>query len=190
MFKWNKQVFSRMKITHSKLAGCFVIEPRVFKDSRGFFYESFNQDKFKQETNISTNFIQNNVAFSIQNVIRGLHFQEGKFAQAKLVSCIKGKIIDVAVDIRPDSPTFGQSFTIELNDENHLQLYIPKGFAHGYSVLSKEAYFQYKVDNIYAPLSENGIIYNDPTLNIDWQVEKPILSEKDLILPSFKAHFQ
>ncbi len=175
-----------MKIINTPLKDCFIIEPRVFKDSRGFFYESFNKDKFKQETGIATDFIQDNVAFSIQNVIRGLHFQEGKFAQAKLVSCIKGKIMDVTVDIRLDSPTFGQSFTLELSDENHLQLYIPKGFAHGYSVLSKAAYFQYKVDNVYAPQSEKGIIYNDPTLNIDWQVEKPILSEKDLILPDFR----
>ncbi|MFV0237344.1 MAG: dTDP-4-dehydrorhamnose 3,5-epimerase [Flavobacteriales bacterium] len=175
-----------MKIINTSLKDCFIIDPRVYKDSRGFFYESFNKEVFKQKTGITTDFIQDNVAFSVQNVIRGLHFQEGKFSQAKLVSCVKGTVLDVAVDIRPESPTFGQSFTIELSSENNLQLYVPRGFAHGYSVLSKEAYFQYKVDNTYAPQFERGILYNDPTLNIDWRIKQPILSKKDFLLPSFK----
>ncbi len=178
-----------MKITNTPLNDCFIIEPTVFKDSRGFFFESFNKDKFKEETGIATDFIQDNVAYSIKNIIRGLHFQKGKYAQAKLVSCIKGAVLDVAVDIRPQSSTFGKSFSIELNDKNNLQLYVPRGFAHGYSVLSDEAYFQYKVDNKYSPESEKGIIFNDKDLNINWEVKKPLLSKKDLILPNFKSHF-
>ncbi len=178
-----------MIITNTPLNDCFIIEPRVFKDSRGFFFESFNKDKFKEGTGIATDFIQDNMAYSLKNVIRGLHFQEGKYAQSKLVSCIKGAVLDVAVDIRPKSSTFGKSFSIELNDKNNLKLYIPRGFAHGYSVLSDEAYFQYKVDNKYSPESEKGIIFNDKDLNINWEVKKPILSNKDLILPNFKHYF-
>ncbi|MFV0530300.1 MAG: dTDP-4-dehydrorhamnose 3,5-epimerase [Flavobacteriales bacterium] len=179
-----------MKIINTSLKDCFIIEPCVFKDNRGFFFESFNKEKFKQETGVLADFIQDNLAYSSQNVIRGLHFQEEKFAQAKLVSCIKGKILDVAVDIRPESKTFGQHFAIELSHTNNLQLYVPRGFAHGYSVLSKEAHVQYKVDNIYAPQAEQGIIYHDSILNIDWKVKTPILSEKDLILPTFNDYFK
>ena len=179
-----------MQLKPTTLKDCFIIEPRVFKDSRGFFFESFNKDKFKDLAGFYNEFIQDNLAFSTQGVVRGLHFQKGDAAQAKLVSCIKGRIIDVAVDLRPDSPTFRQHFAVELTEENHWQLYVPRGFAHGYSVLSETALVQYKVDNVYAPQAEGGIIFNDPSLAIDWKVESPIVSDKDLILTTLDEYLQ
>jgi len=177
-----------MIITQTSLDGCFVIEPRVFKDERGYFFESFNKEQFEDTLGRSIEFVQDNQSHSFRGVLRGLHFQEGEYAQAKLVRVVKGKVLDVAVDLRVDSPTFAQHFSIELDDENQKQLFVPRGFAHGFVVLSEEAIFTYKCDNYYHKPSESGIIYNDPTLNIDWKMEASqlIISEKDLALPKLQ----
>jgi|SRR5690554_5027202 len=166
-----------------------VMEPMVFFDARGCFFESFNKVRFTEKVG-EFNFVQDNVSLSSYGVIRGLHFQTGEFAQAKLVQVLKGKVLDVAVDLRPDSPTFGQHYSVELSDENHLQFFIPRGFAHGFSVLSEEAVFHYKCDNYFHKESENGIIYNDSTLNIDWRIPKgkEIVSEKDLELTDIVSY--
>lgn len=158
----------------------FVFEPAVFKDDRGYFFESYNEQNFRQQ-NLHYKFIQDNQSFSCYGVIRGLHFQIGEYAQTKLVRVLQGEILDVAVDIRPDSATFKQTFSIELSAENKLQLLIPKGFAHGFSVLSETAEIMYKCDNFYHKAAEGGIIYNDPTLNIDWKIDaqKALVSDKD-----------
>ena len=176
-----------MKVTETKLKGCFVIEPRVFKDSRGYFFETFNQPKFEELTGQSGHFVQDNQSASTYGVIRGLHFQKGDFAQAKLVRVIEGRVLDVAVDIREGSETYGQWASVELSAENNLQFYVPRGFAHGFSVLSETAVFAYKCDNNYNKESEGGIAYNDPSLGIDWGIpeEARSLSEKDLQLPNF-----
>lgn len=177
-----------MEIIKTKLDGVFIIEPDVFGDDRGYFYESFNAKKFKEKTGIEVNFVQDNESKSKYGVVRGLHFQKGDYAQTKLVHVAKGRILDIAVDIRKDSPTYGKHVTIELSDVNHRQLYISKGFAHGFSVLSEEAIFQYKCDNYYAPQSEGGILWNDPTIGIDWQIpfSDIVLSEKDKKHPLLK----
>ncbi|MHA4894198.1 dTDP-4-dehydrorhamnose 3,5-epimerase [Pedobacter sp. PWIIR3] len=177
-----------MKATETKLKGCFIIEPAVFKDSRGYFFESFNQPKFEELTGQQGHFVQDNQSASTYGVIRGLHFQKGEYAQAKLVRAIEGRVLDVAVDIRAGSETYGQWVAVELTGENNLQLYVPRGFAHGFSVLSETAVFAYKCDNTYNKASEGGLFFNDPTLNIDWGIpeNKQSLSEKDLILPTFK----
>ncbi|MGV8813323.1 MAG: dTDP-4-dehydrorhamnose 3,5-epimerase [Gelidibacter sp.] len=174
------------KETHLK--GCFILEPKIFEDSRGYFFESFNQNTFNKLIGQNIDFIQDNESFSSKGVLRGLHYQIGEFAQSKLVRVIKGAVLDVAVDIRKDSSTFGQYFSIELSEENKKQLFIPRGFAHGFIVLSDNAIFSYKCDNFYNKESEGGIIYNDPTLNIDWYLpeEDILVSEKDKILPEFK----
>ena len=174
-----------MKVTETKLKGCFVIEPRVFKDSRGYFFETFNQPKFEELTGQSGHFVQDNQSASTYGVIRGLHFQKGDSAQAKLVRVIEGRVLDVAVDIREGSETYGQWASVELSAENNLQFYVPRGFAHGFSVLSETAVFAYKCDNTYNKESEGGIAYNDPSLGIDWGIpeEARSLSEKDLNLP-------
>ena len=174
-----------MKITETKLKGCYVIEPVVFKDARGYFFESFNAAKFEELTGHNSHFVQDNQSASTYGVIRGLHFQKGEHAQAKLVRVIEGAVLDVAVDIREGSETYGQHFAIELTAENNLQLYIPRGFAHGFSVISDTAVFAYKCDNGYNKASEGGIAYNDPKLAIDWGIpeESRSLSEKDLALP-------
>ena len=174
-----------MNAIETKLKGCFIIEPRVFQDNRGCFFESFNQQQFNKLTNTTTNFVQDNESFSSKGVLRGLHYQLGKFAQAKLVRVVKGKVLDVAVDIREDSETFGKHVAVELSAESKKQLFVPRGFAHGFIVLSETAIFSYKCDNYYNKESEGGIIYNDPQLNIDWRLPKKdfILSEKDIILP-------
>jgi dTDP-4-dehydrorhamnose 3,5-epimerase len=151
--------------------GLFIFELGVFEDARGCFFESFNVSRY-EEKHITECFVQDNVSVSSYGVIRGLHFQSGEFAQAKLVQVLKGKVLDVAVDLRSDSPTFGQHYSVELSDENHLQFFIPRGFAHGFSVLSEEVMFHYKCDNYYHKESENGIVYNDSTLNIDWRIPK------------------
>ncbi len=181
-----------MTATETKLKGCFIIEPRVFQDDRGYFFESYNQQIFNNLIGKPVNFVQDNESFSSRGVIRGLHFQEGEFAQAKLVRVIKGSVLDVAVDIRKDSPTFGQHIAIELTEENKRQLFVPRGFAHGFSVLSDTAIFSYKCDNFYNKNAEAGILYNDQSLNIDWKIkpEEAQLSEKDIILPTLEVYFK
>ena len=174
-----------MKIVTTAFPGLLIIEPRVFDDSRGYFYESYNEKNFHQ-AGIPTHFVQDNQALSSYGVVRGLHFQLPPHAQAKLIRAIQGSILDVVVDIRKGSPTYGQSFSIELSAENKKQFFIPKGFAHGYSVLSPTAEVMYKCDAFYSPASEGGIIYNDPALNIDWQIPEVdrIISEKDKLYPT------
>ncbi|TDQ09974.1 dTDP-4-dehydrorhamnose 3,5-epimerase [Pedobacter metabolipauper] len=176
-----------MKVEETKLKGCFIIEPTVFKDSRGYFFESFNQPKFEELTGQSGNFVQDNQSASTYGVVRGLHYQAGKYAQAKLVRVLEGSVLDIAVDLRYGSETYGQWISVELTAENNLQLYIPRGMAHGFSVLSETAVFAYKCDNVYNKQSEAGIRYNDPDLGIDWGIpaEKMSLSEKDLELDFF-----
>lgn len=181
-----------MEVKPAPIQGLFIIQPQVFKDSRGYFFESYQAEKYKQ-VGIPGDFVQDNLSFSSRNVIRGLHFQNPPYAQGKLVSVVKGKVLDVVVDIREGSPTYGRHFAIELSDENHLQLWIPVGFAHGFAVLSDYAVFSYKCTNFYHQPSEGGIIYNDPDIQIDWKIENPILSEKDLQLQNlrdFKTKFK
>ena len=175
-----------MKFSKTTIPGVVIVEPSVFSDNRGYFLESFNKKNF--EDNIGKiNFVQDNESKSSRGVLRGLHFQTPPFAQAKLVRCIKGSVLDVAVDIRKGSPTYGKHVSIELSEFNKKQLYIPRGFAHGYSVLSESAIFAYKVDNIYAPECDAGILWKDQVLNIQWGVNNDdvLISEKDSKLPSF-----
>lgn len=177
-----------MKLLETPLKDCFILEPSVYKDERGLFYESYNKKRFNEVTNRSIDFVQDNQSSSSYGVIRGLHFQTGEFAQSKLVRVILGKVLDVVVDLRKDSETFGQQFSIILDDVNHKQLFVPKGFAHGFITLSERSVFSYKCDNFYDKDSENGIIYNDATLSINWHLPKEdfIISEKDILLPTFK----
>ena len=177
-----------MIVEKTKLEGCFIIEPKVFKDSRGYFLETFNQKVFNKSISKNINFIQDNESFSSKGVLRGLHYQIGEHAQAKLVRVIKGSVLDVCVDIRKESSTFGQYVSVELNETNKKQLFIPRGFAHGFVVLSETAIFSYKCDNFYNTEAERGIIYNDKDLDINWLLNKSNLqlSEKDLQLPTFK----
>lgn len=172
----------------TEFEGLWIIEPKVFSDARGYFYESFNQQVFEKETGISTNFVQDNQSMSSFGVLRGLHLQFGEYAQAKLVRVLSGEVLDVVVDVRPDSPTFGKSFSILLSAKNRKQLFIPRGFAHGFVVTSDTAEFFYKCDNFYAPQHEGGILYNDTDLSIDWQIEEKqlIISERDRKLPTFR----
>lgn len=174
-----------MQAEQTPLAGCFLIHNTVFSDDRGFFFESFNSQKFYKQTGVNAAFVQDNQSHSVKGVLRGLHFQKGEFAQAKLVRVLKGEVLDVAVDLRKPSPTFGQYHSVVLSETSHTQLYIPRGFAHGFLVLSDEVDFFYKCDNLYNKASEGGIIYNDPQINIDWQMqsEELIISSKDLALP-------
>ena len=176
-----------MQVTETKLKDCFIIEPTIFGDERGYFFETFNKKKFKELTGKEIEFVQDNEAFSNRGVLRGLHFQKGEFAQAKLVRVVKGKVLDVVVDIRPNSKTYGEVFSCILSSENKKQLFVPRGFAHGYSVLEDHTVFVYKCDNFYQPKSEGGIIYNDEKLNINWMLsEKEIaISEKDKVLKTF-----
>ena len=176
-----------MKIRETHIPGLLVIEPDVYGDSRGYFFESFSARKFEEMTGIKTEFVQDNESRSSYGVVRGLHMQLPPHSQAKLVRVVDGRVLDVAVDLRKDSPTFGQHFSIELSGENHLQVYIPKGFAHGFSVLSEEAVFQYKCDEYYAPESESAIAWDDQDLDIDWKVpaEDVVLSQKDRNHPTF-----
>ena len=174
-----------MKINKTFIEDLLIIEPQLFKDERGFFYESYNKKKLDKKIKIV--FVQDNESKSIKGVIRGLHFQAPPFEQTKLIRCISGSILDVAVDLRKNSKTYGKSFSIELSSENNKQLFVPKGFAHGFQVLSETAIVNYKVDNFYNSKSEKGIIWNDKDLSIDWNLDlKPILSKKDLKLISFK----
>ena len=172
-----------MKINKTFIEDLLIIEPQLFKDERGFFYESYN----KNDLNSNVVFVQDNVSKSYRGVIRGLHFQAPPFEQTKLVRCVSGNILDVAVDLRKNSKTYGNYFSIELSSENNKQLFVPKGFAHGFQVLSETAIVNYKVDNFYNPKSDSGIIWNDKDLSIDWNLDlKPILSKKDLKLISVK----
>lgn len=174
-----------MKIIKTNIEGVVIVEPRVFEDERGYFFESFSEREFSAEV-AECHFVQSNEVKSSYGVVRGLHFQLPPHAQAKLVRVAKGRILDVAVDIRRSSPTFGKYVAVELSDENHRQIFIPHGFAHGYSVLSEEAVVEYKCDNYYAPESEGAIAWNDADLAIDWQIpaDKVILSAKDQKHPS------
>ncbi|QEC68015.1 dTDP-4-dehydrorhamnose 3,5-epimerase [Panacibacter ginsenosidivorans] len=177
-----------MRIEETPLKDCYIIHDTVFEDSRGYFFESFNQQKFTALTGIANPFVQDNQSRSVRGVLRGLHFQRGEHAQAKLVRVLQGSVLDVAVDIRKDSPTFGKHFAMELSDTSKTQLYIPRGFAHGFIVLSDTAVFFYKCDNVYNKQSESGIIYNDPALGIDWKLDEAslLLSEKDKVNPLLK----
>jgi len=177
-----------MIVKETKLKGCFIIEPQVFKDKRGYFVESYNQKTFNKILGLDINFVQDNESQSSKGVLRGLHYQLGKNAQAKLVRVIKGKVLDVVVDLRPISSTFGEHLAIELSEENKTQFFVPRGFAHGFLVLEDETIFSYKCDNFYNKESEAGIIYNDKDLAIDWKFPKNelIISEKDILLPNFK----
>lgn len=176
-----------MKITKTTIEGVVIIEPRIFADTRGYFFESFSQREFFTRVE-ETRFVQDNESRSTYGVLRGLHFQRPPYAQAKLVRVVKGRILDVAVDIRKDSPTFGKYVSTELSDENKFQLYIPRGFAHGFVVLANDSIVQYKCDNYYHPETEGAILWNDPDLNIDWRLSESdiILSEKDKENPMLK----
>ena len=176
-----------MKIKETPLKYCYIIEPTIFEDDRGYFFEKFNENKFEELTGMNGHFVQDNISKSSYGVLRGLHLQKGEHAQAKLVSCLEGKVYDVAVDLRKDSPTYGKWFGIELTAENKLQLYVPRGFGHGFSVLSETAVFSYKCDNFYNKESEGSVLWNDKDLNIDWQLPEQdvVLSEKDKISPTF-----
>lgn len=176
-----------MEVIKTPIVGVVIIEPRLFKDARGYFFESFNQEEFKEKV-CCTTFVQDNESKSSYGVIRGLHFQKPPFTQSKLVRVVKGAVLDVAVDVRKGSPTFGQHVAVELTAENHRQFFIPRGFAHGFSVLSEEVIFQYKCDNFYAPQSEGALAWNDPDLGINWGIsmDRIILSEKDKKHPRLK----
>lgn len=170
-----------MECIRTEIKDCFIIKPTVFSDNRGYFFESFNEQKFNQVTGLEIHFVQDNQAKSDRGILRGLHFQNGEHAQAKLVRVLQGKVIDVAVDLRKDSPTYLQHVAVELSAENNLQLFVPRGFAHGYSVLEDNTIFCYKCDNYYNKEAEGGVFYADPKLNINWQLNEVevILSEKD-----------
>ena len=168
-----------MEVIKTNIDGLLIIKPDVFGDDRGYFFETYSKRKYA-EYGIEEDFVQDNISKSLKGTIRGLHYQVGDKAQGKLCHVIKGKVLDVAVDIRFDSPTFGQYFSIELTGEDKTQLWIPPGFAHGFSVLSDEVLFVYKCTNYYSKPDDRAILYNDPQLNIDWKVENPIVSEKDL----------
>lgn len=176
-----------MKLKETPLKDCYIIEPTIFEDNRGYFYEKFNEKKFEELTGLNGHFVQDNISKSSYGVLRGLHLQKREHAQAKLVSCLEGKVYDVAVDLRRDSPTYGKWFGIELTAENKLQLYVPRGFGHGFSVLSETAVFSYKCDNFYNKESEGSVLWNDKDLNIDWQLPEQdvVLSEKDKLCPAF-----
>lgn len=176
-----------MEVIQTNIAGVVILHPRVFGDERGYFFESFSQRDFERQV-CKTIFVQDNESKSVYGVLRGLHFQKPPYAQSKLVRVVKGRVLDVAVDIRKGSPTFGKYVSVELNEENKRQLFIPRGFAHGFAVLSAEAIFQYKCDNFYAPESEGALAWDDPDLRIDWRLPagKVILSDKDKHHPCLK----
>lgn len=176
-----------MNFIKTEIDGVIIIEPKIFKDERGYFFESYNEEEFKKN-GIPNRFVQDNQSKSCKNVIRGLHMQKEPYAQAKLVRVIKGKVWDVAVDVRPNSPTFGKYVAVELSEENQRQLFIPRGFLHGFSVLSETAVFAYKCDNLYCKASEFGIRYDDPEIGVDWRIpaDKVITSEKDRMANKLK----
>ena len=181
-----------MTVEETYLKGCFVLSPKVFEDSRGNFFESFNQNLFNKLIGGSFVFVQDNQSVSLKGVLRGLHFQNDEYAQAKLARVIRGKVLDVCVDLRKDSKTFGKHFSVILDDKNNKQLFIPKDFAHGFLVLEDNTIFSYKCDNYYNKTSEEGILYNDSSLDINWNFseEQLILSEKDKGLPAFETLFK
>lgn len=176
-----------MNVINTPIEGLLIIEPRVFHDARGYFVETYNEQRYR-EAGVDAMFVQDNQSCSTYGVVRGLHFQKPPYTQAKLVSCAKGRVLDVAVDLRKESPTYGKWFSVELSEENHRQFYIPRGFAHGFSVLSEQAVFTYKCDNLYHPEAEGGLLLSDPDVAIDWQVpeDKRVISEKDTKHPLFK----
>ena len=176
-----------MEVIKTAIEGLVIIEPKVFRDARGYFFESFSQREFEEKVR-KVNFVQDNESMSSYGVMRGLHFQAPPFTQSKLVRCVKGRVLDVAVDIRKGSPTFGKHVAVELTEDNHRQLFIPRGFAHGFAVLTDEVIFQYKCDNFYAPQAEGAIAWDDPDLGIDWRIpaDKVILSAKDTCHPRLK----
>ena len=171
-----------MEVIKTNIEGPVIIEPKVFKDARGYFFESFSQREFEEKVR-KINFVQDNESMSSYGVMRGLHFQRPPYTQSKLVRCVKGKVLDVAVDIRKGSPTYGQHVAVELSEDNHRQFFVPRGFAHGFAVLSDTAVFQYKCDNFYAPQADGGISIKDDSLGIDWKIptDMVILSEKDTL---------
>ncbi len=179
-----------MEIISTPLSGCLIVQPRIFNDSRGYFFESFNEQKFNELSGMQVHFVQDNQSFSSYGVLRGLHFQKGSHAQAKLVRVTAGEVLDVALDLRKDSPTFGKYHSLVLSAQNKLQLFIPRGYAHGFVVLSPQAEFFYKCDNYYNKESEGGILYNDPDLHIDWQVPPDAIqvSDKDKENPTFSQY--
>ena len=177
-----------MKFIETKLKGCFILEPKIIKDERGYFMESFNEKTFQEGIGQKVTFVQDNQSFSTKGVLRGLHYQCGEHAQAKLVRVLQGEVLDVAVDLRPDSKTYGQYESVVLSAENQLQFFMPRGFAHGFLVLSETATFFYKCDNLYNKESEAGLIFNDETLHINWNFpfKDLIISDKDLVLPTLQ----
>ena len=179
-------LINAMNIIKTPIEGLLVIEPMVFKDARGYFVETYNEKRYR-EAGIDAQFVQDNQSCSSYGVVRGLHFQSPPYSQAKLVCCTVGRVLDVAVDLRKDSPTFGQWYSVELSEENKRQFFIPRGFAHGFSVLSDQAIFTYKCDNLYHPEADGGLLLSDPSLAIDWQVPEQlrIISEKDTKHPMF-----
>ena len=179
-----------MKIIKTEIEDLLILKPKVFYDDRGYFFESFNQQEFNKETGLNILFVQDNQSYSTEGVIRGLHYQIPPFEQAKLVRVISGKVLDIAIDIRKNSPTYGKYISVELSGENNLQLFIPAGFAHGFVTLSETAIFSYKCSNFYSKEHEGGIRFNDSKLNIDWQIasNEMIVSDKDKLLPEFEKH--
>lgn len=182
-----------MNVIKTDIEGVVIIEPRIFPDSRGYFFESYNKEVFDREV-MPVDFVQDNESCSTRGVMRGLHFQKPPYTQAKLVRCVKGRVLDVAVDIRKGSPTYGKHVAVELSEDNHRQFFIPRGFAHGFAVLSDVAVFQYKCDNYYAPQADGGISIRDTSLGIDWQIDpaEALLSDKDLkhpLLADFDSPF-
>lgn len=177
----------KMNVITTPIEGLLIVEPQLFGDARGYFVETYNEARY-DAAGIKARFVQDNQSMSAYGVVRGLHFQKPPYSQAKLVSCIEGSVLDVAVDLRSDSPTYGQHFAVVLSEENHRQFFIPKGFAHGFSVLSERAVFSYKCDELYHPEAEGGVLFTDPELGIDWQIpaEKMIISAKDTCHPLLK----
>jgi dTDP-4-dehydrorhamnose 3,5-epimerase len=183
-----------IEVKKTDIEGVLIIEPKVFGDARGYFLESFNAKEFAEKTGLNINFVQDNESMSSYGVMRGLHFQNPPYTQSKLVRCVKGAVLDVAVDIRKGSPTYGQHVAVELTEDNHRQFFVPRGFAHGFAVLSETAVFQYKCDNFYAPQADGGISILDESLGIDWRIptDKALLSEKDTkhaLLKDFDSPF-
>lgn len=177
-----------MEVIKTPIEGVVIIEPKVFNDARGYFYESYNKREFDEKLGRTVDFVQDNQSKSSRGVMRGLHFQRPPYTQAKLVRCVRGRVLDVAVDIRKGSPTYGRHVAVELTEDNNRQFFVPRGFAHGFAVLSEEAVFQYKCDNYYAPQADGGISIEDASLGIDWGIapEEAILSDKDRLHPLFR----
>ena len=176
-----------MEVKKTKINGVFLLKPQIFEDNRGYFFESFNANKFNEATDLNVQFVQDNQSLSSKNVLRGLHFQHPPFAQSKLVSVIKGEVLDVVVDIRKDSVTYGEYIAEYLSEENHHQLYIPEGMAHGFLTLKNHTIFSYKCSNYYHKDSEDGIIWNDSNLNINWNIKNPLVSKKDQLAKNFAS---